>query len=51
MTGVILKIDDNIATVLTEDNRLIEINPLFLPLKFKTGDSVELEGEKLVLRA
>jgi hypothetical protein len=50
MNGMIAKVNDDKTTILTEDNRVIEMNSLFLPVKYNTGDWVELEEDKIVLR-
>ncbi|TDT58401.1 hypothetical protein [Fonticella tunisiensis] len=50
MTGVVIKMEEDITTILTDDNRLLEVNSLFLPVKLGTGDRVEIDGNKIVLR-
>lgn len=50
MYGKITNIGEETTTILTEENRVIEVNSLFLPLQFKSGDMVELEEDKIVLR-
>lgn len=50
MIGKITNIGEEITTIFTEDNQIVEVNSLFLPIKFKTGDSVELEDNRIVLR-
>lgn len=50
MYGRIIKIDKETATILTDENRVIVVNPLFLPINFMSGDIVELAGDKIVLR-
>jgi hypothetical protein len=50
MIGKITRIGKEITTIFTESNQVIEVNSLFLPLKFKQGDSVELEENRIVLR-
>lgn len=51
MQGTILNIENDTTTILVENHYTIEINTQFLPLKFKTGDTVELENNKIVLRS
>lgn len=51
MQGTILNIGNDTTTILVEKHHTIEINTQFLPLKFKTGDTVELEDNKIVLRS
>lgn len=50
MQGTILNIENDTTTILVENHYTIEINTQFLPLKFKTGDTVELENNRIVLR-
>lgn len=50
MTGTIVKINDDKTTILTEENNVIEMNSLFLPVKLGAGDHVELQDNKIVLR-
>lgn len=50
MTGIIMKINDDKTTILTEENDIVEMNSLFLPLKLNTGDHVEIQDNKIVLR-
>ncbi|MDF2673742.1 MAG: hypothetical protein K0R09_2007 [Clostridiales bacterium] len=50
MYGRITSIGEEATTILTEENRVIKVNSLFLPLQFKSGDMVELEEDKIVLR-
>ena len=50
MYGRIAKIDVETTTILTEENRIIRMSTLFLPLKLKSGDIVEIEEDRIVLR-
>lgn len=50
MYGKIAKIGEEITTIMTEENDVIEMNSLFMPVMFKTGDTVEIEDGKIVLR-
>lgn len=50
MYGRIAKIDVETTTIFTEENKIIRVNSLFLPLKLKTGDVVEIEEDRIVLR-
>lgn len=50
MYGRITNIGEEATTILTEENKVIVISSLFLPIQFKSGDMVELEEDKIVLR-
>lgn len=50
MQGRITDIGEESTTILTEENKVILVNSMFLPIRFKSGDMVELEGDKIVLR-
>jgi hypothetical protein len=50
MIGKITRIGKDVTTIFTEDNKVVEVNSLFLPVKYKLGDSVELEENRIVLR-
>lgn len=48
--GKITKIEKDLTTIVTDDFRVIQTHTLFLPIRFKEGDNVELEGDRIVLR-
>lgn len=48
--GRIAKIEKDFTTIVTNDLRVIKTSTLFLPVKFREGDTVELEGDRIVLR-
>jgi hypothetical protein len=50
MYGRITNIGEEATTILTEENRVIVVNSLFLPVRLKSGDTVELDDDKIVLR-
>lgn len=50
MYGRIAKIDVETTTILTEENRIIKMNSLFMPLMLKLGDIVEIQDDRIVLR-
>jgi hypothetical protein len=50
MYGRITNIGEEATTILTEENRVIVVNSLFLPVQLKSGDTVELDEDKIVLR-
>lgn len=51
MKGRIVTIEKDKTTIVTEDKKIIEVNTLFMPLKFVSGDFVEIEDNNIVLRA
>lgn len=50
MYGRITRIDEESTTILTEENKVIVVSSLFLPLRYKLGDIVEIDSDKIVLR-
>lgn len=50
MHGWILKMENDITTIITEDNSFLLLNTLFIPVNLKSGDPVEIEDNKIVLR-
>lgn len=50
MYGRIAKIGEESTTIMTDENDVIVVDSLFMPISFKTGDLVEIEGGKIVLR-
>lgn len=50
MYGRITKIDDEFTTILSEENKIIMVNSLFLPVQLRSGDIVEIDEDKIVLR-
>lgn len=50
MYGRITSIGDEATTILTEKNRVIVINSLFLPVQLRSGDIVEIEEDRILLR-
>jgi hypothetical protein len=50
MIGKITRIGKDVTTIFTEDNKVVEVNSLFLPVKYKLGDSVELEDLEQAIR-
>lgn len=50
MTGTIVKVEEATTTIATEKNEFITIKTPFLPLNLTTGDKVEIEDNKIVIR-
>lgn len=50
MYGRIAKIDEEATTIMTDEYDVIVVDSLFMPVGFKPGDIVEIEGGKIVLR-
>lgn len=48
--GRITKIEKDLTTIVTDDFRVIQSSTLFLPVRFREGDRVELEGDRIILR-
>jgi hypothetical protein len=48
--GRISKIDKDLTTIITDDYEVVQVNSLFLPLKLKKGDYVELQDNRIVMK-
>jgi hypothetical protein len=49
MQGRITNIGSKTTIIITEENTIVLVNSLFLPIKFKQGDIVELEDNRIIL--
>lgn len=50
MEGRIVNIGEDVTTIVTSDKKIIELNSLFIPIKFVPGDFIEIEDNKIVIK-
>jgi hypothetical protein len=50
MEGRIVNIGEDLTTVVTQDQKILEFNSLFIPIKLVPGDFVEIENNKIVIK-
>lgn len=49
MNGTISKIEKNKTIIIAEDDSIITVNTLFLPIRLREGDTVELEDGRILM--